>query len=108
MDAPSAFRYLCCSSLSNTFNLFHSAPGPSGSGSANMASRGEVIEMSHGDARGGFAQKSGTTTSEVEREPSPVMSEGLNQILRVRKLFNGAQIFAFSLTYMSIWESMNQ
>ena len=73
----------------------------------NMATHGEAIEISQGYGNGETGQKAGTQTSEVERESSPNVSEGLDQILRVRKLFSGAQIFAFSLTYMSVWESMN-
>jgi hypothetical protein len=68
-----------------------------------MASRGETIELHSTGA--GF--KDGTVqTSEVDREISPRAGE-LSSFLRVRKLFSSAQIFAFSLTYMSVWESMN-
>ena len=73
-----------------------------------MATHGEAIEMSRDYGGKGTGQKGDTVqTSEIGRETSPKVGEGLHSILRVRKLFSSAQIFAFSLTYMSIWESMN-
>lgn len=71
-----------------------------------MATHGEVIELSQGYGSSNDGKKTGAQTSEVQRDASP-QNDGLETILRVRKLFSGAQIFAFSLTYMSVWESMN-
>ena len=72
-----------------------------------MSNHGEAMEMSEGYRTAAGLKKEGKVhTNEANRETSPNEGERLNSMLRVRKLFSGAQIFAFSLTYMSIWESM--
>ena len=65
-----------------------------------MNTHGEAIELSarQNDGKG--------ATSEVIADGAK-HGEGLGRMLNVRKLFSSQQIFAFSLTYMATWETMN-
>jgi len=76
-----------------------------------MATRGQVYEL-------GLVKKDGHVS--VERRNSPQSGARLKQepltksnddsltsTTRLRRLFNEAQLFAFSLTFMSTWVGMN-
>lgn len=46
----------------------------------------------------------------VPKQRMPLLGENgenLDSVTRIRRLFSFAQIFAFSLTFMSTWEGMN-
>lgn len=42
----------------------------------------------------------------VDASGKPAEESGIYSVTRTRKVFSFSQLFAFSLTYMSLWEGM--
>ena len=73
-----------------------------------MATYGETMELQQVNNRrvGGEKSVQINTMENTGDVPTKEKDAGrLNSVLGVRKLFSGAQIFAFSLTYMATWET---
>lgn len=72
-----------------------SSAGPSSTTNDTMAAHNEAIELETKDVSN-VAVSNGDDADH----------NSLEKQTRTRRLFSGAQLFAFSLTYMAVWEGM--
>jgi hypothetical protein len=65
--------------------------------------------MSHADSNSIELEPSGKQQAipvSVDASARPTNTTNIDSVTRTRKVFSFSQLFAFSLTYMALWEGM--